>query len=527
VLLVNEAVTLDGAFLGAAHRFGDTVVHYDGNPPVRTTLHEIHRSALRVAGGLIKLGVNPGDRVAVQLSNRVEAAIAYQGALLAGAVLVPIVHTYGHREVGFILRESGARALVLADRRRAVDYTERIVVLRAVTDQLEHIVLVGPVEAGTVAWEELASSEPVPLPEGRDPDDVCLLAYTSGTTADPKGVQHTHRTVLAELATQPALVGGSPSDIQLASFPVGHIAGLLGLLRALILGTPTVVMDGWHAARATRLVAEQAVTFTSGSPFHLTALLEEAEAGASLGSLREFLVGAATVPPELVARAARAGIAAFRCYGSTEHPTISCGRADDPLPKRQFTDGRLAPGTEVRIVDPAGPPGGPELPAGVDGEVLCRGPERFIGYRNGLLDSEVLLADGWMRTGDIGHLDTDGFLTITDRAKDVIIRAGETISSREVEEILSTCPGVGDAAAVAVPDARYGERVGAVVVCAAGAGLDLHQVRAHFEAVGAARHKSPELLYLVTELPRTALGKVRKAELRALLAAPASLTPSK
>jgi len=503
-------MNLESALRDAAARFADTPVHYDGTPPTTVTVGEIHRAAKAVAAGLRELGVRPGDPVAVQLPNRVETAIAYQAVLLAGAVLVPVVHIYGTREVGFILRESGARVLVVPDRWGSADYRDRLPALRQ-DSALEQVIVIGDAPAGTVAWAGLTDERPEFVSPGRAPDDVCLLAYTSGTTAAPKGVQHTHRTLLAEVASQPEMLGGKPDDVQLAAFPAGHVAGLLGLLRFLLLGTPTVVMDGWNAERAARLVAEHRVTFTSGSPFHLAALLDEAEAGTPVGSVREFLVGAATVPAELVARADRAGIAAFRCYGSTEQPTISSGRSDDPLPKRQFTDGRPTPGTEIRIVGPEGT----ELPAGQDGEILCRGPETFIGYRDPALDDGVLLPEGWLRTGDIGNLDEDGFLTITDRAKDVIIRGGETISSREVEDILLACPGVADAAAIAVPDPRYGERVGAVVVLTPGAELDLNRVRAHFQAAGAARQKTPEQLEIVPDLPRNAVGKVRKTDLRA------------
>jgi len=502
--------TLAAVLTESAARFPGTGVHYDGHPP--TTVGEIHRAAKTVAAGLHALGVRPGDAVAVQLPNRPETAIAYQAVLLAGAVLVPVVHIYGPREVGFILRESAAKVLVLPDRWGRIDYRDRLPGLREVPT-LEHVVVIGDAPAGTTAWPDLTTPRDLAPPE-RVPDDVCLLAYTSGTIAAPKGVQHTHRTLLAELASQPELLGGKPDDVQLAAFPAGHVAGLLGILRFLVLGTPTVVMDGWNAQRAAQLIAEHGVTYTSGSPFHLAALLDEAEAGAPVGSVREFLVGAATVPAELVARADRAGIAAFRCYGSTEQPTISSGRAGDPLAKRQFTDGRPTLGTEIRIL---GPDGG-DLPAGQDGEILCRGPEMFVGYRDPALNEDVLLDGGWLRTGDIGRLDEDGFLTITDRAKDVIIRGGETISSREIEDILLACPGVADAAAIAVPDPRYGERVGAVVVLEPGADLDLERVRAHFQQEGAARQKTPEHLEIVPDLPRNAVGKVRKAELRARLA---------
>ena len=225
------------------------------------------------------------------------------------------------------------------------------------------------------------------------------------------------------------------------------------------------------------------------------------------------------MPTALIARADALGIHAFRCYGSTEHPTISSGTPQDPLEKRQFTDGRPTPGTRIRVVDSDGQ----DLPCGVDGEILCRGPETFLGYRDPALDGETWLRDDagetWLRTGDIGNLDAEGYLTVTDRAKDVIIRAGETISSREVEDVLLTCPGVADAAVIAVPDDYYGEKVGAVIVPTPGAVPTLESVREHFAGCGLAKQKTPEYVELRSELPRTPIGKVRKADLRAELRA--------
>ena len=340
-------------------------------------------------------------------------------------------------------------------------------------------------------WDDLASDVPLPDP-GASPSDVALLCYTSGTTADPKGVQLTHAAVVAETDSQPTILGQGTAPVQLASFPLGHVAGLVSLFRPLVHGTPTVVMDGWDPARALELIAAYGVTYTAGTPLNLATLLDALEAGAPIGTLREYLVGAATVPAELVARADRLGITAFRCYGSTEHPTISSGVVGDPLAKRQLTDGRPTPGTVVRVVDESGA----DLPVGTDGEVVCQGPEQMSGYRDPALDDDAWLPGGWLRTGDIGHLDEDGYLTLTDRAKDVIIRAGETISSREVEDVLLTCPGVADAAAIAVPDAYYGEKVGAVIVPRRGAEPDLESVRAHFATSGLARQKTPEYVEL-------------------------------
>jgi acyl-CoA synthetase (AMP-forming)/AMP-acid ligase II len=201
---------------------------------------------------------------------------------------------------------------------------------------------------------------------------------------------------------------------------------------------------------------------------------------------------------------------AFRAYGSSEHPSISGGSSEDALDKRAHTDGRLLDGVEVRIVDDALL----DLPAGRPGEILSRGPELFAGYRDSALDADALLPGRWFRTGDVGVLDPDGYLTITDRRKDLIIRGGENLSSKLIEDILSEHQAVAEASVVAAPDPRYGERVCAFVVLRPGTALSLNDIRAHFSTAGTARHLAPERLEIVDDLPRTATGKVRKDELR-------------
>jgi cyclohexanecarboxylate-CoA ligase len=339
------------------------------------------------------------------------------------------------------------------------------------------------------------------------PDDVCLLVYTSGTTGRPKGVQHTYATLLAELRTR--LTGVADDSVILAAFPSGHIAGTLGLLRMLLQGMPHVVMDGWDAATAARLINEYGVTATGGTPFFLTTLLDLA-CQVDLFSLREYGVGGASVPPSVIERAHQHGVMAFRAYGSSEHPSISGGSSADALDKRAHTDGRLLEGVEVRIVDEALQ----DVPVGNPGEILSRGPELFVGYRDLTLDADAFLPGRWFRTGDIGVLDHDGYLTITDRRKDLIIRGGENLSSKLIEDILTEHETVAEAAVVATPDALYGERVCAFVVLRPATTLSLNDIRAHFAVAGTARHLTPERLEIVDDLPRTATGKVRKDELR-------------
>ena len=494
-----------------AEAFPGATMHFAGGTnPGAVTLGELYRDSLRLAGGLADLGVGAGDRVAVWVPNWVEGAQAYQAVMLLGATIVPIVHIYGPAEVGFILRESGARVLLVPRRWRNIDYVERLAAVHDVP-QLQHVVMIGDdLPSDVVPWARVADGAPVVDLPGGDPDAVSLLIYTSGTTAAPKGVQHTANTLSAEIRSTAMAVGAGPK-VGLAAFPAGHIAGVLGLLRMLLMGGTTVLMDAWDPELAARLVHEHRVESTAGAPFYLSTMLDRAEAlGLDVTSISNYMVGAASVPAALVERADRAGIAVYRGYGSSEHPVITTGVPSDPIEKRAGTDGRLTPGNEIRLLDDDDR----EVPVGHDGEIVSRGPEQFVGYTDPTLDREAFLPGGWFRTGDIGRLDEDGHLTITDRKKDVIIRGGENIASKEVEDILATHPAVVEAAAVGRPDPQYGERVAAFVQLRPGAALSIDDVRAHFAAAGVARQKTPEHLEFVEEFPRGMSGKVRKVDLR-------------
>jgi acyl-CoA synthetase (AMP-forming)/AMP-acid ligase II len=479
----------------------------------RRTFPEMLELARRVAGGLQELGVGRGDVVAIQVPNREEMVAAYYAAYLAGAVVVPIVHIYGPSEVSFILRQSRATVLVVPDRWRSIDYAERVGRLTDVPD-LRHVVVVGARTIGdSVSWARLAGAAPAaPVPLA--PDDVCTILYTSGTTSAPKGVQHTHNTLLAEMRSVAPMMDMREGDTKLVPWPAGHIAGLIAVLTGLVSGTTGVLMDRWDVNLAVRLVEEHRIVCTSGTPLHIAQVLDAAAAtGADIGSLRLFQVGGATVPRSLLERAERAGVVVGRAYGSTEHPTVTSPRVSDPFEKRLGTDGRPYDGERVRIVDESGA----DVPEGADGEVALQGPAQFIGYRDFGMDEEAFLPGGWFLTGDIGRLDADGYLTITDRRKDIIIRGGENIPSREVEEILARHPAISEAAVVAEPDDTYGERVAAFVLLREGAGLDLEEVRSHFRAAGVAPQKTPERLIVVSDLPRTPSGKVQKFALRTQL----------
>jgi len=498
---------------GAAAHDGCRLVFVNSGDEHATTLGGLVSDAERVAGALQARGIGRGDVVAVQLPGCYAGAVVQVAVGLCGAVLLPVVMIYGPRDMDFVLRSSGASAVVLAREHRGRPQADAVLSGLSPLPGLKFAVVVGDDAPGhgAVGYGELLRQPGAYRRPRPDPGDRAVLMYTSGTTADPKGVQHSHRTLLAE-ATSRVYTRNGPGARHLGLFPPGHMAGLLSLLRILLLGTPTVIMQAWDAALAATLIDRHAVTSCGGAPVQLSGLLDQQAAGtATLGTLRECLTGAAPVPPSLIERAEAAGITAFRSYGSSEHPTVSAGTIADPLGRRAGTDGRLLAGNQVRLVDADGR----DVPDGRDGEILTRGPELFTGYTDPALNAAAFLPGGWFRTGDVGRADADGYLTVTDRLKDIIIRGGENISAKEVEDLLVTHPAVADVAVIPVPDPAVGERVCAVVVARPGLTFDVEQAREHFAAAGAARQKTPEVVVLVDELPRTPSGKVRKDVLRA------------
>jgi acyl-CoA synthetase (AMP-forming)/AMP-acid ligase II len=507
-------LTLTAHILAGAMAHGTCpLVFVTGDGERTTTLGDLVCEAEKAAGSLQALGIGRGDVVAVQLPGSYEGALIQVAAGLCGAVLLPVVMIYGPREMDFVLRRSGAAAVVLPREYRGRPHADAVLGGLSRLPELKFAVVVGDSAPGrgAVGYAELLRRpggtyrKPSPAP-----DDRAVLMYTSGTTAEPKGVQHSHRTLLAEATSRVYTLNG-PGARHLGLFPPGHMAGLLSLLRILLLGTPTVIMQAWDAALAAELIYRHAVTSCGGAPVQLSGLLDQhANGTVALGTLREFLTGAAPVAPSLIRRADAAGIRAFRSYGSSEHPTVTAGTIADPLELRAETDGRLLAGNHVRVVDAAGR----DLPGDREGEILTRGPELFTGYTDLVLNAAALLPGGWFRTGDVGRINADGHLTVTDRLKDIIIRGGENISSKEVEDLLITHPAVADVAVIPVPDPALGERVCAVVVARPGFTFDVEQARAHFAAAGAARQKTPELVVLTDELPRTPSGKVRKDVLR-------------
>ena len=497
---------------GFAARANNRKVYRSTQRPEERLLGEIESDGLMLAAALWELGLRPGDRVVCQLPNWYENDLLIRACMRLGLVLVPVIHIYGASELSFILRQTEAKALAVPDLFAGTTAEMRLDALKGLVD-VEHVLVAGSqIPAATHSILSLvASAAPEPPAVEVNADDVCMIVYTSGTTSDPKGVLHTHNTLLAEKGGAAAVrakeVLGDRPDLQL--FPAGHIAGALGTV-FLFAGAPTTVaFDAFDAEQAVRAIDELGSGSTSGATVFLSRMVDIVESGqASLTTLEHFIVGAATVPPEIVERADTIGIKATRCYGSSEHPTVTLSQPSDSLWVRAYTDGPPLPGNEIRIVDEDGN----DVIPGEVGEIATRGPELFVGYLDSSLN-DAFLDEGWFRTGDVGRLQ-DGYLIVTDRKKDIIIRGGENISASEVEGVLERLPKVLESAVVAMPDPSLGERVCAFVVLRQGETLDLDQIRAHFREAGVAKQKTPERLEVVTALPRTASGKIQKELLR-------------
>jgi cyclohexanecarboxylate-CoA ligase len=500
------------AFSDTAHRVGSKVAVVDGTR--RTTFAELGTAADRLAGGLARLGIGPGDVVAYQLPNWTEALVVLLATARLGAVATPVLPVHRRRELAFILAESGAHVCFVPGTYRGCDHRALLDGLRSDLPALAHVVVVRDAARGAHAWDALAAASPPTVPPPRDAARLALLVYTSGTTAEAKGVLHSDETLLAEARSLGPVHALHEEDTVLMPSPLTHISGIVhALLVPAVHGTTAVLMERWDAGAALGLIARERVTYMVGAPTFLRDLAEHPDLPRTdVSSLRLFSCGGADVDPTLVrTAAARLRCVAKRVYGSTEFPTITTTAPGDPPARRIEGEGRAIGAVEIRLVDESGHP----VPPGQEGEIHARGPECFLGYRNAALDAEAFTADGWFVTGDLGVLDPDGYLRITGRRKDIIIRKGENLSARELEDLLATHPAVAEVAVIGVPDAAAGEIACAVVRVREGMRApSLTDLCTHLEAAGLSRRKLPERLEVVGDFPRTASGKIVKRALR-------------
>lgn len=474
--------------------------------PWRGTFGQIDAAARSLAGALRARGVGAGDVVAFQLPNWMEAGATFWATAYLGATIVPIVHFYGAKEVEYILRTARPDVIVTADRFGHNDYLATYESLLADHD-VPHWLVVGDtapfdLPSAAIAFDSLLAHEPIDAPADVAPGDPAVIGFTSGTTRDPKGVIHSHRTIGFETRQLHYMFpkGGPP---QITGAPLGHFIGMVSaLLVPLLREQPVNIIDVWDPGEILRLMAVEGLGVSGGATYFVMSLVDHPDfTDEHLAQMPFAGLGGSAVPVAVMERLSGLGIKAFRSYGSTEHPSITGSLLDEPEIKRHTTDGRALPGVEMCLQH--------------DGEILSRGPDCFVGYIDPEMTATAFDEDGWYHTGDVGVIDDEGYLSITDRIADVIIRGGENVSAQEIEELMMGLDAIAEVSVVAAPDERLGERAAAVFRLQPGADAPtLEQVRGHLAAAGLARQKWPESLHVVEDFPRTPSGKVQKFRLR-------------
>lgn len=508
----------------------DAVVIHD--PHGSHTYAQLRADVDRCARAFVAAGVEPGDVVGIQLPNWYEWVVVHLAAQQAGAVTNGLITIYRDREIGFMAKKAQVSVLVVPGTFRGFDHTAMVDRLRPdLPDLRQTIVLDTPGEEpfetrdGFVRWDDfLGAATGVSTASGAgeidwavrrpDPNDVGLILFTSGTTGDPKGVMHTHNSVLSAALPWPDGLGlGEGSVIHMAS-TFSHLTGYMyGVCLPLLVGGTGVYQDVWNGEEFVRLVAQHGIEHTSGATPFLHDLLESAKTtGGDLSSLKHFCCMGAPIPRVMVheARQLIPSMRVFGGWGQTECGLVTMTAPSDSDEKVATTDGRALGAMEVRIVGADGVP----VPAGTEGGVQVRGPFLFVGY----LHEPQLTADAfqgdWLDTGDLAVMDEEGFIRLSGRTKDIIIRGGENIPVAYVENILYEHPALESVALVALPHPRLQEIACAAVTLREGQTFTFEDMQEFLREKGVAKQYWPEELRVMDEFPRTPSGKIQKFKLR-------------
>ena len=488
----------------------------------RLTYRDMSGLVNTIAKGLMALGVVPGDVVSWQLPNWWEAVIVQHAILAAGAVSNPLMTILRERELRFMLENAKSTVLFIPEHFRGFDHSGLGAKLSAVLPDLRNLIIVRPSvdHAGALPLQRLtelgnaSSFTPADLRLATDP---AVLLYTSGTESTPKGAVHSHNTIGYENRSLIDLFNLHDSDVIFMPSPLPHITGICyGVHLSSMISSTVVLQDIWEPGYGLELIESERCSFTVGAtPFLYTLAHHPDLARRDISSLRVFGCGGADVSPTLVRTATeRLETCVVRLYGSTEFPTLSAGRCTDTLDQRAETDGRPIGHARARCIDEAGN----DVTPGHTGELLVKGPELFLGYLDDAATANSMADDGWFRTGDFATIEKDGSIVIRGRRKDIIVRGGENISIKEIEDLILGNPMVQEVAIVAMPDPVMVERMCAYVVAKPGTLLTLELLNESLEVKGVMRQKHPERLELVDELPKTASGKIKKFELRKRIA---------
>ncbi|WP_081290581.1 AMP-binding protein [Mycobacterium asiaticum] len=493
--------TLADALREAAEHTPQRVALVDGAH--RLTCADLHRHATDLARTLLAR-IPPSSVVSFMLPNWHEAAVIYLATTLAGMVANPILPSLRDRELRFILEDADSRMVFIPSTFGRHDFAS---MLHRVSAQLESppdvVVVRGDCGPGQLTFDSMSRPHDLALP-ALDPDAVRMILYTSGTTGRPKGVLHTHNSIHALLRQIRDNWLVDHGDTFLVASPIAHIGGSIYAFEApFLLGATAVLMERWDPEAAVGLMQAEHCTHMAGATPFLEQLLTATQlAGTRLPDLKVFICGGAAVSPSLIRRAATYFDSAIvtRVYGSTEVPVTTVGAPEDGA-RAADTDGRCGVAA-VKLVD---------------GEIRVRGPQMLVGYLHPEDEDASFDEDGYFRTGDLARWVDHEYLVITGRAKDIIIRNGENISPKEVEDVLADHPGIAEVAIVGLPDERTGERACAVVVPAGTPGPDVTSLRSFLEAAGVARFKTPEQVVIWDDLPKNDAGKVLKHQIKAAL----------
>ncbi|EIM8591167.1 medium-chain fatty-acid--CoA ligase [Escherichia coli] len=481
------------------------------------TYSALDHAASCLANWMLAKGIESGDRIAFQLPGWCEFTVIYLACLKIGAVSVPLLPSWREAELVWVLNKCQAKmffAPTLFKQTRPVDL---ILPLQNQLLQLQQIVGVdklAPATSSLSLSQIIAYNTPLTTAITVHGDELAAVLFTSGTEGLPKGVMLTHNNILASERAYCARLNLTWQDVFMMPAPLGHATGFLhGVTAPFLIGARSVLLDIFTPDACLALLEQQRCTCMLGAtPFvyDLLNLLEKQPA--ELSALRFFLCGGTTIPKKVARECQQRGIKLLSVYGSTESSPHAVVNLDDPLSRFMHTDGYAAAGVEIKVVDDARK----TLPPGCEGEEASRGPNVFMGYFDEPeLTARALDEEGWYYSGDLCRMDEAGYIKITGRKKDIIVRGGENISSREVEDILLQHPKIHDACVIAMPDERLGERSCAYVVLKAPHhSLSLEDVVAFFSRKRVAKYKYPEHIVVIEKLPRTASGKIQKFLLR-------------
>ena len=513
---------LDACVASCPDKLALTAVQAESGATTRFTYRELAAMADRVAVGLSRLGVGRNDVVACQLPNWWQFTITYLACSRIGAVMNPLMHIFRERELSFMLKHGEAKVLIVPKVFRGFDYEQMVTALQPSLPELKHLVVVDGTGANSFeallsgpVWENEADAQTLLTRHRPGPDDVTQLIYTSGTTGEPKGVMHTANTTLANIIPYAERLRLGADDVVLMASPMAHQTGFMyGLMMPIMLRASAVLLDIWEPLKAIDLIRDQGATFTMASTPFLTDLARNvAESGKAVPTLRTFLCAGAPIPGALVEQARRVlGTKIVSAWGMTENGAVTLIELDDDDERAFTTDGSPLPGVELKVVDIDDS----ALPAGQTGRLLVRACSNFGGYLK-RPQWNATDADGWFDTGDLARLDAQGYVRITGRSKDVIIRGGENIPVVEIEALLYRHPAIAMAAIVAYPDERLGERACAVVVPKPGHSIDLPAIVEFLKAQKIAVQYIPERLIVRDAMPSTPSGKLQKFKLRDML----------